>query len=154
MKGATKHILIFLLPAVMLYLTGCIKTQRDPDQYLADKGYPLGTFTGNCLKLRKKAYDYSYDTIKVNLTLTLSTNTGYRLTGDTTSWHAGSYGSFSEDFASIVFDDLSLPASATTKRTHLSGLYSYDYEGSTLIIKPAAPQSDTLKFIYNFKKIN
>ncbi len=154
MKRATiKHTLIYLLPALLLCLDGCVKTQRDPEKYLADKGYPLGTFEGNCIKLRRKTVDFKFDTVKVKLKLILSTNIGYSLSGDTTSWHAGSYGSFSEDFANMVFDDVTHPSSSTSKKTHLSGFYTYDYDGTTLIITPGGAQSDTLRFTYNLKRI-
>ncbi|MFD2147528.1 hypothetical protein [Mucilaginibacter antarcticus] len=117
MKRATiKHTLIYLLPALILCFDGCIKTQRDPEKYLADKGYPLGTFEGNCVKLHRKTVYYQFDTLKVNLRLTLSTNTGYNITGDTTTWHAGSYGSFSEDFVNMVFDDVTNPSASAAKR--------------------------------------
>jgi hypothetical protein len=153
-RASNRKILIYLLPALLLCLNSCIKTQRDPDKYLGDKGYPLGTFAGECMRLRKNAYNYKIDTARVNLTLVLSTNTGYRLTGDTTTWHAGSYGSFSEDFVNMIFNDASLsPYYASKKVRLLSGLYTYDYAGNTLVISPGGVQSDTLRYIYTLKKI-
>jgi hypothetical protein len=154
MKRATiKHILIYLLPALLLCLYGCIKTQPDPQKYLADKGYPLGTFEGNCVKLHRKTVYHQFDTAKVNLRLTLSTNTGYSIAVDTTTWHAGSYGSFSEDFVNMIFDDSSYPAASKPKKTHLSGFYTYDYDGTNLIITPGGTQSDTLQFTYHLKRV-
>lgn len=154
MKQATnRHIIFYLLTALFFCAFGCIKKQPDPQKYLADKGYPLGTFVGDCTRIRKKSYDYKYDTAKVNLTLVLSTNTGFSLNGDTTTWHAGSYGSFSEDFVNMGFEDASQAAASSSKKIRLSGYYTYDYSGNTLIITPGGAQSDTLRYTYTFKKI-
>jgi hypothetical protein len=153
-RASLKHILIYLLPVSFLWLSSCVKTQRDPDTYFANKGYPLGTFSGDFLRIHKNHYTYKYDTLKAYLKLTLSTNTGYAVTGDTATLHAGSYGSFSEDFANMAFDDVTNSASYPSKKVHLSGFYTYDYDGTTLKITPGVTQSDTLKYLYVLKKIN
>jgi hypothetical protein len=153
-RAPIKYILIYLLPTALIWLSGCVKTQHDPDTYFINKGYPLGTFSGNFLRIHKNHYTYKYDTLKAYLKLTLSTNTGYAITGDTTTLHAGSYGSFSEDFANMVFDDITNPPLSTPKKVHLSGFYTYNYDGATLKMMPGGIQPDTLKYLYVLKKVN
>jgi hypothetical protein len=153
-RAPIKYFLIYLLPAALLNLSGCVKTQRDPDNYFTNKGYPLGTFSGDFLRIHKNHYNYKYDTLRTYLKLTLSTNTGYMVTGDTITLHAGSYGSFSEDFANMAFDDITNAATSTNKKVHLSGFYTYDYDGTTLKITPGGKQPDTLKYLYILKKVN
>jgi hypothetical protein len=152
-RTSSAYILIYLLSASVIGLSSCVKTQRDPDTYFTNKGYPLGAFSGDFLRIHKNHYTYKYDTVKAYLKLTLSTNTGYAITGDTTTLHAGSYGSFSEDFANMAFDDITNPAPYTPQKVHLSGFYTYDYDGTTLKITPGGTQSDTLKYFYILKKI-
>jgi endonuclease IV len=152
-RASIKNIAIYLLP-VLLVIGGCVKSMQDPDTEFSNKGYPIGTFVGQFTRIHKSHATYKYDTLRANLKLVLSTNTGYAITGDTATVHAGSYGSFSEDFVNMIFDDLTYPTGTLSNKTHLSGFYTYEYYGDTLKIKPGGAQSDTLKFLYTLKKIN
>ncbi len=151
----SKHIMkskvIYLLALLLVFIAGCVKSYHDPAFDPNNLGYPLGTFTGEFARIHKNHSTYKYDTTKAALKLVLSTNTGYSVTGDTTTAHAGSYGSFSEDFVNMSFDDVTYPVKYSPKKTHLSGFYTYTYDGSILKISSGGPM-DTLRCIYTLKK--
>lgn len=139
---------VLLLPVL---LTGCAKTYNDPETDPSKMGYPLGTFSGKFMRIHRNPMSLKYDTTDAMLKLVLSTNTGFAVSGDT-SKHAGSYGSFSEDYANMIFSDITSPTNYTAKKTHLSGYYTYTYDGSYLVIVNGV-KSDTLSCIYHFTKM-
>lgn len=143
---------IYLLLLLLVVIAGCIKSYKDPAFDSNNLGYPLGTFTGEFSRIHKNRTTYKYDTTRAMLKLVLSTNTGFAVTGDTTTAHAGSYGSFSEDFVNMSFDDITYPYKYSPKKTHLSGFYTYSYDGTNLKISSGLP-TDTIRCIYNLKKM-
>lgn len=144
---------IYLYPLLLLVLiAGCAKTHTDPDTDPTKLGYPLGTFTGKFMRIHKNPVTLKTDTATAMLKLVLSTNTGFAISGDTTMIHAGSYGSFSEDFSNMDFSDATSPTQYTYKKTHLSGYYTYTYDGAYLVIVNGIP-SDTLSCVYHFSKM-
>jgi hypothetical protein len=147
-----KSKVIYLLALLLVFIAGCVKSYHDPAFDSMNLGYPLGTFTGEFARIHKNHMTYKYDTTRATLKLVLSTNTGYAVTGDTTIAHAGSYGSFSEDFANMSFDDITYPVKYSPKKTHLSGFYTYTYDGTLLKISSGLP-TDTLRCIYTLKKM-
>jgi hypothetical protein len=144
---------IYLLPLLLLLAVACSKNYYNPDTDPNKKGYPLGNFTGNFVSIHKKYKPTRYDTTTAALKLTLSTNTGFNVTGDTATVHAGSYGSFSEDFVNMAFYDITYPIIYKAKKTHLSGFYTYIYDGVNLKMT-SGMQSDTLTNFYYFTKTN
>jgi hypothetical protein len=148
-----KSKVIYLLTLLPVVTTGCVKSNKDPAFDPNNLGYPLGTFTGEFARIHKNRMTYKYDTTKATLKLVLSTNTGFAVSGDTTTAHAGSYGSFSEDFVNMSFDDVTYPVKYSPKKTHLSGFYTYTYDGILLKISSGGT-TDTLRCVYTLKKIN
>jgi hypothetical protein len=140
-----KNNLIYLLPLLLL-AAGCHKPSNNPD---STSLYPLGTFTGQFMRIHKKPA-MGYDTTKANLQLVLSTVTGYAITGDT-SVHAPSYGSFSETATYMLFNDVTYTAMGKQKKTHLAGEYIYAFDG--LKLKISAPNGDSLVYKYELTKI-
>jgi hypothetical protein len=147
-----KSKVIYLLALVPFFIIGCVKSYHDPAFDPNNLGYPLGTFTGEFARIHKNHMTYKYDTTRAALKLVLSTNTGYAVTGDTTIAHAGSHGSFSEDFVNMSFDDVTYPYKYAPKKTHLSGFYTYTYDGTNLKISSGL-LTDTLRCIYTLKKM-
>lgn len=138
--------LLFLLPVL---IAGCSKPAPIAPVFNA----PLGAFTGQFVRLYKNTWRGGYDTLKANLQLDLSTNIGYTVKGDTTTIHAGSYGSFVVGTANITFFDQTSFGAGPTK-THLSGTYQYSYDGLNLLItgKAISASGDSLFYNYKFKK--
>ena len=144
------YILLFLVP---MLIAGCIKTYHNPDTDPRNNNYPLGTFTGKFMRVHIDPQTRKTDTIKTDIQLMLSTNTGFYVSGDTSVFHAGSYGSFSEDYTdmSMSFHDVTWPAHVYDHKTHLMGSYKYSYNGSYLAIVDNKA-SDTLQYIYHLNK--
>lgn len=114
---------------------------------------PSGTFTGQFTFLHLHSYTAKIDTLTCSLQLVMQPATGYKVTGDTSTLHAGSYGTyiFGSDYTEIDFFDKTYPAGSTPLKNHLSGVYQYTYDGSTLQMIAYGPL-DTLSYIYNLKK--
>jgi len=142
-----KRKIVYFLPLLLLSITGCLKNTSDPSNVVI----PVGTFAGTFTRVHLHMATGKLDTIKANLTLTMSTTSGYAISGDTTL-HAASHGGYAVDGVNIAFSDQTLATSPTTTtpiptKVHLNGVYSYGYNGSALQI---AFSSDTLAFFYNF----
>jgi hypothetical protein len=135
-----KH--LFFLPLALMLVAGCMKSQ-DPITTTA----PVGTFSGNFLRLHKKASGNGYDSLKAVVTLTLDPQTGFKLTGDTTQ-HAGSFGGYNYDQTYFLFSDKTV--STTNTKVHLNGYYLYATDGSRLQLQQT--YADTLGFFYDLKK--
>lgn len=143
-----KNSYLYLLSLLLLLATGCLKNDQDMN---ITGNYPLGVFEGKFSIIHRSLTTLKYDTVSSdNLKLTLSV-TGYTVTGDTTI-HAASYGGFLENNANMAFNDLTYPASGTPKKTHLSGNYIYDFDGTNLKIGSLA--NDTLAYVYDLLKIS
>jgi hypothetical protein len=147
-----KNKLIYLFLLLPVFINGCIKTYHDPGTNPVNNNYPLGTFAGKFTRIHKNPITLKSDTVTAILKLTLSTNTGFSVSGDTTMYHAGSYGSFSEDFVNMEFSDITAAVNYKTKKTHLSGYYTYKYNGSYLEIVNGG-KSDTLTCTYHLTKM-
>jgi hypothetical protein len=145
-------LIYLILPLLMLLAIGCVKT-HDPAYDPNNLGYPLGTFTGQFTRIHKNHTTYKSDTTTAVLKLVLSTNTGYAVTGDTITVHAGSHGGFSEDYTNMSFDDVTYPVKYVPKKTHLAGYYTYTYDGTLLKISSGAP-IDSVRYSYSLTKVN
>ncbi len=111
---------------------------------------PTGTFTGQFRRVHKNSSTNKLDTLKANLTLSLSTTTGYAVTGDTTSLHAGSSGAWSVNDTYITFIDNTLQKTGVPVKIHLNGSYTYGYDGKSL--QMLTTFADTLAFQYDLVK--
>jgi hypothetical protein len=67
--------------------------------------------------------------------------------------HAGSYGGYVVNPSSgkILFVDKTFPLTGTPTKIHLSGLFDYSFDGTTLQIAYRS-YADTLTLYYKFKK--
>jgi hypothetical protein len=143
-----KHKLLFLLP-LLAFTTACMKSNKTTPPVVT----PSGAFVGQFRLLHKKAGHVSYDTLKANITVTMQTpDNTYAVTGDTSTLHAGSNGSFSLNASYISFVDKTYPTTGIPTKTHLSGSYLYYYDGS--ILQMLAFSSDTLSLQYDLKRSN
>jgi len=139
--------LIYLLPILLAALiTGCSKNN---DSNNIPVVLPVGNYTGQFLRIRRTNTNV-LDTTVANLNLSLSQSTGYAVTGDTTTLHAGSYGAYGVNSYYIQFVDKTFSSSAPFTKYHLEGIYSYTYDGTKLKIGVAYGDSLTLQ--YNFVK--
>jgi hypothetical protein len=140
-----------LLPLLLLLAAGCANNNNiapTPTTPL-----PVGTFSGHFTLYHYHAQTKVTDSTKANLNLSLEPATGFKITGDTTTLHAGSYGSFVVNGMqnTINFADFTYPPSGVTTKVHLNGLYNYRYDGTTLQIAMNGPL-DTLTYYYYMKK--
>lgn len=141
-----KNAFIFFLPFLLMLAASCAKHNDTGSNFLV----PSGSFAGQFARLRYNKTTGRYDTIKANIVLSMDLKTGYKVTGDTSTVHAGSYGDFAIGPYSIQFADKTLSASSVPTKVHLYGVYEYGYDGTNLQID--ATYADTLGFFYNLKK--
>lgn len=137
----------FMLPAAAIFFSGCLGNKKSVNP----GPVPSGSFSGVFRYVRQTSM--GQDTGSATLNLTMGTTTGYKITGDTATIHAGSYGSYAiyQGSGQILFQDATFPTSGTPQKIHLSGLYNYAYNGANLQISYSSPQ-DTVVFYYNFTK--
>ena len=131
---------VILLVAIV---TGCIKSTPSGPAPV----FPYGTFSGQFKRYHKSPTTNKIDSAIANLTLRLNSYT-FAVTGDTTTLHAGSHGTFGGNASYIIFNDSTY--SPKSVKQHLNGQYVYNYDGTTLII--AASSGDTLSVDYVLKK--
>ncbi|MDB5029614.1 hypothetical protein [Mucilaginibacter sp.] len=145
-----KKKLVYLLPLLMALAVSCVKQAHDPSNDISNYPYPLGTFSGKFTRIHKNIKTLKLDTATAAIQLVLSTATGYAVTGDTATVHAGSYGSFSENAFNIVFNDSTYPLMGFPKKTHLAGVYAYSMSGLNFTI--TATDGDSLAYKYDLTK--
>jgi hypothetical protein len=141
--------LLYIIPFIALLATGCGKTNSGD---LPTVPLPTGNFTGQFLRVRRSETTGLFDTAKANLNLSLSQSTGFAITGDTTTLHAGSYGSYAANAYYMQFADKTYSSTLPFKKYHLEGVYNYSYDGSKLEIY--VDYADTLSLQYSFVKSN
>lgn len=145
-----KKVLLALLIVATAFTVGCHKNTDGP------MPTPVGTFTGKFTLWNLKRQDV-VDTISVNIVLKSTANGLFKISGDTTSIHAGSHGVFDSNFESIQFADstatayinpaISMPVIG--KKIHLNGSYECNYDGTNLQIMGV---DDNYRYIYTLKK--
>ncbi len=142
-----KHKLLYILPFVIA-LGSCVK-KSTPTPVLT----PTGTFTGTFTRLHQNPKTSKIDTLKANLQLALTSNNNFVITGDTSTVHAGSYGTygFSSIYSNLIqFIDKTAPTTGISVKSHLNGVYQYYYDGSVFQLSAS---NDTLAYLYNLKKV-
>jgi len=145
-----KSKLLYSLFSIAILASGCLGSKNTP----TPNNYPSGTFTGQFRLIHTNSSTGKHDTSSANIQLTLSTATGYKVTGDTLTLHAGSYGAYAINTNYISFQDITMPKIGTPKKTHLNGAYQYYYDGSSVFQMIPASSSDTLALQYDLKKVN
>jgi hypothetical protein len=147
-----KFRLFYVLLVAASFGIGCTKlTQTTPPA----PPVPSGTFTGTFRYLHRHSDLAPFDTLTANITVKLLTNTNpfsYTVTGDTSTVHAGSFGSFVLTSPYMVFTDKTFPTSGTPTKQHLNGAYLYYYDGN--VFQMLAYNADTLGVQYDLKKIS
>ncbi|WP_428330604.1 hypothetical protein [Mucilaginibacter sp.] len=142
----------YLMLLVIVFATACTKSKTAAD---LNPTSPSGTYAGQ-FRLIHIHKDNTKDTLKANILLTMSLTTGFKVTGDTATVHAGSYGSYIIGLSgsnTITFVDKTYPTTGTPTKTHLNGQYNYYYDGTVLQMQAFGPL-DTLALQYDLKRSN
>ncbi|MEO8885856.1 MAG: hypothetical protein ABI367_07310 [Mucilaginibacter sp.] len=139
-----KKNLYLLLLTALVSAAGCKKVTTAPPPL------PVGKFTGVFTRIHYSNTTHKLDTATANLTLNLSASTGYSVTGDTTTVHAGSHGSYVVDGYNIQFIDQTLKPNTPLYpgKTHLAGIFNYVYTDTRLQF---GASNDTLYVSYNLQ---
>jgi len=145
-----KHKLLYLFPFLLALTSGCFGSKNS-----TPIPSPDGTFSGQFRLIQKHSKTGISDTATANIQLVLDLTTGYKVTGDTSTLHAGSYGDYGVNsiYNTITFVDKTYPKTGIPTKTHLNGQYQYYYDGSTFQMV-AFGALDTLILQYNLKKTN
>lgn len=140
--------LIYLLAFLVVLTSGCFSNKgSNPTPPV-----PAGSFAGQFRVVRTKSGHR--DTLKANINLDLSTVTGFKVYGDTSTLHAGSNGNYAVSYNNFIqFADKTFPPSGVPVKFHLQGVYQYYYDGSTFQMV-ANSFLDTLSLQYDLKKVN
>jgi hypothetical protein len=142
-----KHKLLYLLLFLAVAAAGCLKTQKAADPV----PIPSGTFAGQFKVFHRHTNQVPFDSTKTNLIVKLTASDyTYTVTGDTSTLHAGSNGTYAGNATAMLFTDKTYSASSPFTKWHLSGLYNYSYDGTNLTIYYSS--SDTLVLGYALKK--
>ncbi len=143
--------LVYLIPFLAIFTSGCLSNSTDTPG--PTKPFPEGAFAGPFRLIHKNFKTGHRDTLKANLSLTLSTAVGYKVTGDTATVHAGSYGDYVVGSNYIQFFDKTYSTAIKPTKTHLTGIYQYFYDGTSFQML-AQGALDTLSLQYDLKKVN
>jgi hypothetical protein len=143
-----KKLLLYVSLVTVTMMYGCVHSVNNPAPTLQ----PEGTFSGHFEVIHQNTG--VIDSASATVNLDMEAATGFKVTGDTTSVHEGSYGGF-EIFSqtnTIYFQDHDTYApTGKPAKIHLNGVYSYSYDGNLLEIGYLAP-GDTLVLKYTLKK--
>lgn len=143
--------ILYLLPFLIMALSSCLKDNTDTTPLPV----PSGTFSGQFIIYHKSKATGKIDTTKSNFTMDMNTTAvaGYKVTSDTTTTHAGSYGDFSINPQYILFVDKTASTTGVPPaKVHLAGVYVYQFDGSS-VFKFYTTASDTIIYQYDLKKI-
>jgi hypothetical protein len=144
-----KNKLLYSLPLLLALISGCTHQQITP------VNVPTGIFAGQFALLHLNSTTGVFDTTEKapNLNLSLETATGFKVTGDTTTFQAGSYGSYVlySTASQIDFYDKTYPGPTASTKIHLDGSYGFTYDGTTLQLGGFGPL-DTLEYYYKFTR--
>jgi hypothetical protein len=142
-----KHKILYLFLFLIIIAAGCVKSASNTPP----PPVPSGTFNGQFKLYHRHTDKVPYDSLITNITITFKTpDFTYAVTGDTTTLHAGSYGTYGVSVPYMIFNDKTYNPTAPYTKTHLSGTYLYNYDGTTLILQ--ASSVDTLILGYVLKK--
>ena len=144
-----KRILLYSLPVLLSFVIGCSPSHSNP----TPANIPEGTFAGQFISLHLHEKTGVIDTAKANIQLQMEESTGFKVTGDTSTLHAGSFGTyiFNSYNTAIDFMDKTSPVTGTPTKIHLNGIYAFFFDGTTLQMQTASA-FDTLSYIYILKK--
>src|SRR5271154_3272425 len=115
-----KSKLLYLLLSVTVLASSCVGNKASSP---TPTNYPSGTFTGQFRLIRTNLNTGVHDTSLANIQLTMNLTTGFAVTGDTSTVHAGSHGGYAINATYIDFVDATYPKTGTPTKTHLNGDY-------------------------------
>lgn len=139
---------IYLLPVILL-ASACLKDTKTPD---VQPNYPLGAFAGKFTRIHTNPATLKKDTAYATIQLAMSSSTGFAVTGDTATVHAGSKGGFGGTVNVVDFNDVTWSSPISKNKTHLHGIYNYTFNGTAFQMQGVS--GDTLKYQYDLIKIN
>jgi len=142
--------LLYIFPLLVAIVSSCANTSIPKP---APEQTPGGTFSGKFTLYHLHSKTGAVDSSSTNLQLTLEGSAGFKVTGDTTTLHAGSYGPYfvNSSVGNMQFNDVTFPASGSPTKVHLSGVYNYRYDGATLQMAAYGPL-DTLTYYYRMTR--
>jgi len=146
-----KNKVIYFLPAILFVICGCLSSKNSTP---VPSNPPIGTFAGHFEIIHHR--QGGIDSASANIILDMQAATGFKVTGDTSSVHEGSYGGFEvyEAYGQVYFQDHdNYKATGAPAKVHLNGLYNYSYDGTTFQIVYQS-YLDTLRLKYYLKKTN
>jgi hypothetical protein len=143
-----KNSLLYVLSLLLVFASGCVSNNVVPST-----GTIEGAYAGQFLRIHTHPATGAMDTVKANIDLSMETATGFKVTGDTSTVHAGSYGSYLviPTASEVEFFDKTFPLTGFPLKTHLSGTYGYTFDGITLQITGFGAQ-DTLEYYYKLTR--
>jgi hypothetical protein len=121
-----KRYLFYLIPVLLIFAVAC-----SPKSDATVVPTPAGSFTGQ-FRFYTRNSSGNYDSVKNSIFLKMTTDGHFRVISDTTLYHAGSHGTFNYDGYYLLFNDSTYSATAPKTKRHLSGLFQYVYDGTTL----------------------
>jgi hypothetical protein len=140
--------LLYALLFIIVLVSGCFN-----DKSALPAPTPSGTFTGQFRRVHITQKTGLRDTLKANIQVDLNSTTGYKVTGDTSTVHAGSYGTYSVNSSYIQFNDATLSPTIQPAKVHLAGIYQYYFDGTVFQMVYNTPL-DTVSLQYDLKKVN
>ena len=141
--------LLFLIAPIVVLTCGCFGSKNTAPA----PSIPGGTFSGQFRLVHTSSKTGLQDTLSANIQLSMDLSTGYKVTGDTATVHAGSYGAYNVGASYITFQDKTFPKTGTPAKTHLNGSYLYSYDGVAFKMMANSLQ-DTISLQYDLKKVN
>lgn len=146
-----KKTIIFLLPFLVMAMSACMKSNDVQPTPIPDLS---GTWSGSFYKLRINTAKTGLDTAnKIAINLSINTQTGFAVTGDTATVHAGSKGNFQYDGSTFAFADVTASTAVTQTKVHLNGYYAYLYTAAKNRLQMSYEfAGDTLVYYYDLKK--
>jgi len=139
---------LYLLPIIVVLSIGCAKQKPAPQP-----SFLQGTYTGPFMLIHMHKNSTKPDTSKATVLLSMQANSSYQVSGDTSTLHAGSHGTFVINSGTIIqFFDQTYPFTGTPAKIHLSGTYQFTYDNVVLRLNGNDP-ADTVLYQYVLQKI-
>jgi len=139
--------ILYLLPLVLAFAAGC-----GPGVTPSPNNVPEGTFSGEFKYLHEHAQTGALDSATAKIQLQIEQTT-FAVTGDTSTVHAGSFGTYEVNSfkTEMEFFDKTYPTTGIPAKYHLNGIYSFSYDGRNLEISSFGA-FDTLSYTYTLVK--
>lgn len=149
MKFKFTYLLLALI--AVAFISGCLGggAKNNPTPVIPD-----GSYTGEFRILHVHAAN-NIDTNKTNIVVNIApvSSSTYTVTGDTSTLHAGSKGTYTfyPGYSTVVFVDKTYSSTAPVTKSHLTGSYTYYFDG-TKFQMTAHSALDTLVLQYDLVK--